>query len=153
MVLNLKIIKTKMDRNNSHLTLGFRYNPLLPPAHTVFVTDRDRYPYSTMTAERSGYLSPCYWPSPYNGPYGVSAQHSAPVNTAKISGINSCECSVCVTTTSQTFKPVFAHSTDSLVKNQTVSQVQSFTGQKETPNNRDSPNVQNYHNKGRWNDM
>lgn len=143
-----------MDRSDSHLAWGFHYNPLLPQPRTVLVTDRESYSYSTMSADRGGsYLAPCYWPSPYSGPYGVAPQPSTPVNTAKRSSINPCECSSCVTTSSQTYKPAFAHSTDSLVKNQPVNQMQGFPSQKEMSQNSDGSDVQqNYSSKGehRW---
>lgn len=140
-----------MDRNNSHLTWGFHYNSLLQSPRAVY-TD-SRYPYSTaMTTERTGsFLTPCYWPPPpYSaGPYGVSQQHgSAPSNVgSKRTGINSCECSVCVTTSSQTYRPVFSQPSESL---KTASPIQGFTAPKDISPGREvaSPGVQGYTTKG-----
>ena len=139
-----------MERNNSHITWGYHYvpsSPLLSP-HALYPSTREtnvvsRYPYSTMASDRPGnYIAPCYWPSPYStGPYGVSPQHGGNSAAVKRPGMNPCECSACVTTSTQAFKPAFSSQLTDNRKSQTPEQV-SYP-QKEIPS-RESNDGQNY---------
>ncbi|KAK3704831.1 hypothetical protein QZH41_005033 [Actinostola sp. cb2023] len=113
-----------MERTSAALAWGFHYMPNTPPiirnlGHNLYQDAREksldpRYTYSPMSAERPGsYITPCYWPPHYSGPYGVG-QHGTAPTAAKRSGMNPCECSACVTTSPPPYKPMFVpHPNDS----------------------------------------